>query len=79
MKLGTIMPTINSIKAMERTARNDKLECERIAGDNGLDDLLTSVVCGEKRYWRNKTEYAIVGRKGNVMWFEVREDGEYRI
>lgn len=64
----------------EQYARNDFAMRERVASQSTeLRGTDRRVVGGEVRYYDTTDQYAIVSRQGKVMWFQVREDGDYRI
>lgn len=78
MQLGTILPTRQSLSAGD--AHADRMEHRRLAiGDRELAHLDRRVVGGEVRYYDTTDQYAIVSRQGQIIWFAVRPDGDYRI
>lgn len=76
--LGTILPTRKSLEAGDRFAAKVAAEKDRI-GRRTLPHCTRKVVGGEVRYYDTTDQYAIVNRQGQVIWFQVREDGDYRI
>lgn len=80
MTLGTILPTAKSVACNERYAARVAADKARVAAtDPRLRGCDRRVVGGEVRYYDTIDQYAIVGRGGNVLWFAVRPDGDYRI
>ena len=78
--LGTVLPTQKSLECSERHAKRVARENERTANsDQRLKGCTRKVVGGEVRYYDTTDQYAIVSRQGEVLWFAVREDGDYRI
>ena len=78
MTLGTILPNakleaIADSHADAMQARADKI------GRRTLPNCDRRVVGGEVRYYDTTDQYALVTRQGNVIWFAVRPDGDYRI
>jgi hypothetical protein len=77
--LGTILPTKKDLEINERCFQDLKTEQNRIAnGSDILKEAEKVEVGGETRYYIGN-KYAIVGRNKKIMWFEVREDGDYPI
>jgi len=70
--IGTVLPTVKSLKATEvyanKVAAKQEQVGKRIGGTR-------RVVCGEVRWYKTATEFAVVSRDGQVKWFEIREDG----
>lgn len=70
--IGTVLPTQKSLKATEvyasKVAAKQEQVGKRIGGTR-------RVVCGEVRWYKTATEFAVVSRDGQVKWFEIREDG----
>ena len=76
--VGTILPNRKQLALADRHAddlaiRNDKL------GSLLLPNCERRVVGGEVRYYDTTDQYAVVSRRGTLVWFAVREDGDYRI
>lgn len=78
MKLGTILPTAEDLRIGDIFAAKQAAKKEAI-GARELKNCERRVVGGEVRYYDTIDQYAIVSRQGKVMWFAVREDGDYRI
>lgn len=78
MKTTAKLPTKESIALTERYAKRVESQKESIA-DKKLKGTTRKVVGGEVRYYDTTDQYAIVTRQGAVIWFAVREDGDYRI
>lgn len=78
MKLGTILPTAKSLKCNDRYAKRVANEKEKIASAQ-LRGCDRRVIGGEVRYYDTTDQYAIVSRQGQVLWFQVTADGDYRI
>lgn len=80
MKLGTILPTAESLAATEKFAASQKAMRETVACQSReLANCTRKVIGGEVRYYDTTDQYAIVSRQGKVLWFAVRPDGDYRI
>lgn len=78
MNLGTILPTKESLAISGRYAKQLAAKKGTVA-ERELKHCERRVVGGEVRYYDTTDQYAIVNRQGQVMWFAVREDGDYRI
>lgn len=76
--IGTILPTKKSLAASDQYAKRVAAEKKAI-GERDLSHCDRRVVGGEVRYYDTTDQYAIVSRQGKVIWFAVREDGDYRI
>ena len=76
--IGSVLPTTESLAVNEAYAKRVFRDNERIAGRE-LNGCSRRVVGGEVRYYDTTDQYAIVSRQGNVLWFAVTEDGDYRI
>ena len=78
-QLGTILPTRKSIKTNERWARDNAIARDAI-GNAELKDCERRTVGGEVRYYRNATQFAVVGLYDHrVKWFEHRGDDVYSL
>lgn len=77
MNLGTILPTRESLYVGDKAADKFRKSLE-LKGEKLLGSYDKRVVGGETRYY-DGNRYAIVNRHGDVCWFEVRPDGDYRI
>ncbi len=77
-ELGTIWPT-------KRELQIDAERCDRAARQRDaiirrtLSHCTRKVVGGEVRYYDTTDQYAIMTRRGEIIWFAVREDGDHRI
>ena len=77
-RIGTVLPTKESLAADNAYAKRVACEKMRIA-DTELRGCERQVVGGEVRYYDTTDQYAIVSRKGKVLWFAVTPSGDYRI
>jgi hypothetical protein len=78
-KLGTLLPTPQSLDRNARWAHNNTRALDAI-GNAELKDCERRTVGGEVRYYRNATQFAVVGMNDHrVKWFEHRQDGVYAI
>ena len=75
---GNVLPTNRSLAVdaayADRVARD-----KRKVADVKLGDCEQRIVGGEVRYYKMTDQYAIVNRQGRVLWFVVKDDGDYRI
>ena len=79
-RLGTILPTAKSLAINDECARKEAAMKARVAaGDARLRNCDRRVVGGEVRYYDTVDQYAIVGRDGQVKWFAVTPEGDFRI
>jgi len=78
-KIGTILPTAKSIKANRAFSQRERTAKQTAAFNHGLTQYEKRNVHGEERYYKTATLYAVIKRNMEPAWFEVREDGEYRI
>ena len=76
--IGTVLPTMKSLAVNDLYASRINAKCEAVA-KRELVGTTRKVVGGEVRYYDTTDQYAIVSRQGNVIWFAVRADGDYRI
>ena len=74
MKLGTILPTRESLAKDDAWHRARMRENESIARRNlaGLDKRTEQ---GETRHYDGQDKYAVVTLNGDIKWFERRADG----
>ena len=77
-RIGTVLPTKKSLAADDAYAKRVARDKERVANLE-LKHCTRKVVGGEVRYYDTTDQYAIVSRQGNVLWFAVTPDGDYRI
>jgi hypothetical protein len=77
-KLGTILPTKESLRRGDEHAAYEAGEREVIARKL-FAGLTRRVVGGEVRYYYTASTYGIIGRDKKPRWFEVREDGDWPI
>lgn len=75
MTLGTILPTKRSLQISEDIYQKELTQRRKIAKMH-LSQYEYRVVGGEDRYY-NGNKYAIVTRRMEIRWFEVRKDGDY--
>ena len=79
-QLGTILPTAKSMRTNDSYALRVEVVRERaVRASEELRLCERRVVGGEVRYYDTADQYAVVTRQGNVIWFAVRDDGDYRI
>lgn len=78
MNLGTILPTRESLARADAHA-NAMARRRDMIGRQTLPNCDRRVVGGEVRYYDTTDQYAIVGRDGQVKWFQVTKDGDCRI
>ncbi len=76
--IGTCLPTAASMKRGDRHAASVDA-AQRAYGAAMLRDCEKRVVCGETRYYKSASKYAVVSRAMAVKWFEVRADGDYPV
>lgn len=76
--LETVLPTAASLAASETYARRVAADKERVAARE-LSGCTRRIVGGEVRYYCTADKYAIVSRRGAVLWFAVTPDGDRRI
>lgn len=76
--LGTILPTKDSLNRADAHADKMARQRERY-GDSQLQGCTKRIVGGEVRWYDTTDQYAIVGRDGQVKWFQVTPDGDVRI
>ena len=74
MKLGTILPTSESLAIEDAWHRSRMRENESTARRNlaGLDKRNEQ---GETRHYDGQNKYAVVTLNGDIKWFERRADG----
>jgi hypothetical protein len=77
-KLGNVLPTKKTTAINNAHALN-AIKKQKSVAENELSGLTSRFVCGEMRYYKTATIWAIVGRDMTVKWFETRADGDYRI
>lgn len=77
MRLGTILPTRESLAAGDRHA--DKMNAKQEQIGRTLTGTVRRVVGGEVRYYRGAALYAVVTLSLSVRWFEVRTDGDWPV
>ena len=77
MRLGTILPTKNSLKCSNEFTRRENKARLKAAEIAGLTNLPKRMVYNELRYYKTNTLYAIIGSRLIPLWFEVRTDGDY--
>lgn len=77
-RLGTILPTAESIRSANEYAEREEKRKDAIAREK-LQGIECRIVGGEKRYYSSPDRYAVVGSAGNILWFRVAADGDYRI
>jgi hypothetical protein len=77
-QIGTVLPTRESLARADAHAAKMARGREAI-GQRTLPHCERRVVGGEVRYYDTIDQYAVVSRQGAVLWFQVREDGDYRI
>ncbi len=78
--LGTVLPTRESLARSSAVHRDTVARQERVAATAPeLRGCSMRIVGGECRYYDTADQYAIVSRQGKVLWFAVRNDGDYRI
>lgn len=76
--LGTILPRASDyVAADEYHKKTEQLRASVAAAK--LSGLRRVVIGGESRYYSAPDKYAIVNSSGRVLWFEVRQDGDYSI
>ena len=79
--IGTVLPTAKSIKVNNAFAKREARDKERIA--RTTPELVgcerREMRCGEVRYYDTTDQYAIISRRGDVLWFQVTADGDMRI
>lgn len=78
MTLGTVLPTNASLACDDAYAERVAREKEQIA-EKELKGCTRKLVGGEVRYYDTTDQYAIIGRRGKVLWFAVTPDGDCRI
>ena len=76
--LGTILPTKDSLTRGDAHADKMARQRERY-GDRELRGCTKRIVGGEVRWYDTADQYAIIGRDGQVKWFQVTPDGDVRI
>lgn len=76
--LGTILPTAHTWKIHNKVERKENQIKEEIAAKY-LAHLTPRNEQGETRYYDGPNKYAIVGRSGRVLWFEIKKDGHYAV
>lgn len=76
MKLGTILPTRESLAAADDHADRMDAERARIAAREFPGQPIR-MVGGEARIYRTPAVYAVVGRDLRIRWFEHRADGDW--
>jgi hypothetical protein len=77
-QLGTILPTAKTLALDDKHAEAMRRRTDAI-GKRELGHCERRVVGGEVRYYDTTDQYAVVSRQGTILWFAVREDGDYRI
>ena len=78
--LGTILPTRQTFVEAEKFHQARLAMQARVAANSPeLRGCEVRIVGGEIRYYDTTDQYAIIARDGKVLWFAVREDGDYRI
>ena len=77
-QLGTILPNATTFRSADAFAKQEAAMKESVA-KRELAGYTRRVVGGEVRYYDTAKKYAVVSRKGQVLWFVVRVDGDYRI
>lgn len=75
--LGTILPTAENLARSD--AHADLIARQQSVIGNGISNCTMRKVNGELRYYRTATRYAVVSRNLNVLWFDVRADGDYPV
>ncbi len=77
--IGTILPNAETFKLSEKFAEQQAAKKEKIAkSSKDLAECEKRSVGGEVRYYQNSNRYAIVNRRGDVTWFKVTKDGDFR-
>lgn len=77
-RLGTILPTAETIRLNNEYAKNVERLRDSVAREK-LPGIECRIVGGEKRYYASPDKYAVISSTGNIRWFLVTEDGDYRI
>jgi len=77
MSLGNVLPTAKSIEATKKHA--EEVEARKRKTGLRLDHCKKIETKFETRYYDTPTTYAIVNATGQILRFEVREDGDYSI
>ena len=72
--LGTVLPTVKSLKA---TDDFHSRQIHRKAKIEGLMSGTRKVVQGEVRFYINETTYHEVGNDGRIREFVTKSDGDY--
>jgi len=75
MKLGSILPTKESVKCNVDFAARNTMEKKKAAYRAGLYG--GRIQGGELRYYETPAIYAIIGRNMAPRWFEVTSHGDY--
>ena len=78
MTLGTVLPDLKKMAANDAHCDAMAARADKVARRT-LPNCERRVVGGEVRYYDTTDQYAIVNRQGQIIWFAVREDGDYRI
>jgi len=78
MKLGTILPTKESLARDDAFADSQMSKAKRKAAKK-YAGLGHRIVGGETRYYKTSTVYTVVAIDGRERWFETRSDGDYAI
>lgn len=76
-QIGTVLPTVKSLKASDDFARKLQKEQQKVA--RSLKKYTRVQKCGETRYYDEDKFFAVIGRDLKIKWFEVREDGDYAV
>lgn len=74
---GTILPTAETIRLSNEYAKKVERLRDSVAREK-LPGVECRIVGGEMRYYASPDKYAVISRTGNVLWFDVKDDGEYR-
>jgi hypothetical protein len=77
-QLGTILPTPESLARDDAHADREARKREQ-QGDRELAKCTKQVVGGEIRWYAAPDHYAIVSRRGAILWFRVTLDGDMRM
>jgi hypothetical protein len=77
-QLGTILPTPESLARDDAFADREARKREQ-QGDRELANCTKRVVGGEIRWYAAPDRYAIVSRRGKILWFRVTSDGDMRV